>query len=153
MGTPNEVGEGIDQVRDIIAGPIQRDLERKLARLEAHMLGRFAELQLEVRRRVDVIEGHLRIEAESLGHRIEGELEARSAVVERVAKLEGALTRAERELRTQSLEQAKSFLEEIRRAREEFSETLDRELGSIESGSDVMRPDERPEAGPVSVPH
>src|SRR5262249_37825671 len=64
--------DGIDQVREILVGAIQRDLERKLARTESHLNARLAEIQQEARRRTEVIEAHLRKESDALSARMDG---------------------------------------------------------------------------------
>src|SRR3974390_2556944 len=75
MATSKETTDGIGQVREILVGAIQRDLERRLSRLEAHVGARVVDLQQEVRRRIDVIEAHLRKEIEALSTRLESEVE------------------------------------------------------------------------------
>jgi hypothetical protein len=152
MSTSTEAKEGIDQVREILVGAMQREFERKLARLESHLSGRVSELQQEGRRRLEVIEAHLRAENHALSSRLDGELtemrealraltleqrEGSTGAAHRVAKLEETVVRSQHDLRTQILEQAKVFLDELQSARDEFSETLEREheLGSWESAS------------------
>src|SRR5262245_21918141 len=71
MGTPSEAKDGIEQIREILVGAVQREVERKLARLESHLVTRLSELQQETRRRTDVIEAHLRKELEALSVRLE----------------------------------------------------------------------------------
>ncbi len=147
MSTTTE-RENIEQVREILVGPTQRDLERKLQRAEAHLSTRLNEIQQETRRRTDVIEAHLRRELEALSGRLEGELvelreglraftrdhrETSSGADQRVAKLEEAFARAQHETRSEILEQAKTFLDELQRTRSEFTDTLERELSSFES--------------------
>ena len=109
------------------------------------------------------IEAHLRKEVDLLATRVEGELtelrdgmraltrdrrEGTTAVEQRVAKLEETLVRVQRELRGEVLEQAKSFIDELQHAREEFAETLERELGELEfEEQDATRSHEPREAG------
>jgi hypothetical protein len=163
MITPNETRDGIERVREIVVGAIQRDLERKIAKLESHLGARISELQQEVRRRIDVIEAHLRKEIDALSARLEGELvelkdalraltrdhrETNSASEQRVVKVEESVVRAQHDLRTQILDQAKSFLDELHQMRAEFAETLERELGSFEpEGAEEPMPRESREAG------
>ncbi len=147
MSTPTESTDGIEQVREILVGTIHRDLEHKLSRLETRVTTRLGEIQQEARRRTEVIEGHLRSETEQLSARLEGELiemrealraitrehrEAISHVEQRVTKLEETFVRAQHETREQILAQAKSFLDELCRTREELSDAVSRELGSLE---------------------
>jgi hypothetical protein len=147
MSTATELKDGIDQVREILVGAIQRELERKLARAESHLAARLAEIQNEARRRTEVIEAHLRKESDALSARMDGELneiqeglrsltrehrDTKGALEQRVAKLEENFVRSQHDLRNQILEQAKSFLDELQKTREEFAEHLERELESLE---------------------
>ena len=136
---------GLAQLREILVGANVRELERRLARAESHMMVRSNELEQESRRRMEVIEAHLRKESDALSSRLERELlqtseairavtrehrESVAAVEQRVAKLEEAIQRAQRESRDQMLQQAKRFLDELQQFRREVMETLERELGS-----------------------
>jgi hypothetical protein len=47
---------------------------------------------------------------------------------QRVAQLEETVARTQRELREQLLDQAKSFVDEVRRARDELGAVIEREL-------------------------
>jgi hypothetical protein len=151
MATSSETKDGIGQVREILVGAIQRDLDRRITKLETIVGQKLAEQQQEVRRRMEVIEGHLRKEIETLSARVQAELfelkdgvravtreqrETQSASEQRVAKLEETEAHAQRDLRSQILDQAKSFLDELHQMRDEFAETLEREIGfEPESGS------------------
>jgi len=151
MSTSIEHQDGIEQVREILVGSVQRDLERKLLRIEAHLSSRLTDLQQETRRRTDVIEAHLRKEAEALSARVEGELaelreglrsvgrelrEADATVGARITRVEEGLVRAQHELRTQILDQAKSFLDELEETRRELAETVARELEAFDVGGE-----------------
>lgn len=147
MSNASDNKDSIEQIRDLIVGPTQRDLERRVSRLDSHFSARLGELQVEARRRLEVIEMHLRKETEALSNRLDGELvetkeairsltrtqhESTVAFEQRISKLEESLLRTQHELRAQILEQAKSFIDELQHTREEFSETVERELGSLE---------------------
>ncbi|HVJ14348.1 MAG TPA: hypothetical protein VM686_02865 [Polyangiaceae bacterium] len=136
--------DALNQLREILVGAAIRDLERRVARAEAHMAARAHELEEESRRRMEVIESHMRKEGEALSARMERELtqtnesiraltkehrETIATAEQRVAKLDDSLVRAQRELRDQLLQQAKRFLDELTRLRHEVTETLERELG------------------------
>jgi hypothetical protein len=139
----------LEQLREILFGAAYRELERKLARMEAHLAARTEELQQEARRRTEVLEEHLRQELESLGGRLERESQAQSeavkaaardarevqeAIAARVGHLEDGLARAQRESRQQLLEQAKSFLDELHRVRTEVIAMLEREFSLARGG-------------------
>src|SRR5262249_21321634 len=116
-----EVVEGMDslnQLREILFGAVHRDLERRLARADAHLGARAHELEQESRRRTEVVEAHLRKETDALTSRVERELtelgdtvralmrehrEAMTALEQRVGKAETSIGQAQRELRAQLL--------------------------------------------------
>ena len=138
---------GIDQIREILVGAIARDLERRLARAESHFAARAAEIEQEARRRTEMIETHLKKEVDTLANRVDAEaLETKEAVrtaqrehrdivtllEQRIAKLEDTVVKAQHVLRQQMLDQAKSFLDELRTMRTELNDTLERELGMLE---------------------
>ena len=147
MSKPIEAADGLVQLREILVGAIQRDLERRLTRVEAHGAVRATEAQQEAKQRIEFIEAHMRAEAESLGQRVRTDgaetkeairalsreqRETAAALEQRVGKLEEALARMQQELRDQILAQAKVFLDELHRVRTEVLETLDRELNVFE---------------------
>jgi hypothetical protein len=147
MSTSADSREGIEQIREIIIGNVQRDLERRIARVEAHVGARLGELQQEARRRAEVIEGHLRNETDALAARFEGEVndlkkalqtlgqmqrERDTNIDQRIVRTEEAIRSVQHELRTQILDQAKSFLDQLQSARRELAESVERELSSFE---------------------
>lgn len=161
-----EPKEGIEQVREILVGAIHRDLEQKLVRLESRVLARVAESLQEARRRMDVVELHLRTDSEKLTARVTAELaeireslraitrdqrETTSQIELRIAKLEETLARGQHELREQMLDQAKTFIDELGRAREELTDRMSRELGAFENLSE--EPPSRDLHEDVESPH
>jgi hypothetical protein len=165
MASPIETRDGIEQVREILFGATQRDLERRIAKLETHLAARVTELQQEGRRRLDVVEAHVRKEIDSLSARLEHEIvelkedlrgltrdhrETNVASEQRVVKLEETALRAQHELRAQILDQAKSFLDELHTMREDFAETLERELGP--EAEEEPAPREAREVGERATP-
>jgi hypothetical protein len=147
MSTPSDQPkEGVEQIREILVGAFQREFERRLARVESHFATRSNDLQQDARRRMEVIESHLKKETDTLAARFEADtVEARDALRAsgreyretmtaldmRVAKLEEAVSKQQQALRQQILDQAKSFLDEMHALRAEFAETLERELGPM----------------------
>jgi hypothetical protein len=139
---------GLEQIREIVVGALFRELERRLTRAEAHMNTRSRDIEQEARRRTEVLEAHLRTEIGALATRVEHALvetadalrnsgrenrDAISVLEKRVVKAEEAAAVAQRELRNQLLEQAKSFLDELQHLRTELLATLQEELGPPES--------------------
>jgi hypothetical protein len=145
VAEPSGALDSLSQLREILFGEIQRDLERRLTRADAHLAARASELEQQGRRRMEVVETHMRRETEALTARLERELaergdalraitrehrESLTALEQRVTKVEESVVRVQHELRDQLLEQAKSFLDELQRIRHELTETLERELGA-----------------------
>ena len=154
--------EGLDQVREILFGAFQHELERRLARAEVHLNTKVNDLQQEARRRIEMIEGHLRKETDALSARLEAELadvknslrtmareqhQSGAAVEQRIAKAEESLVRVEHDLRQNILDQTESFLDELQQVRADMSQTLERELASLE-----FAPEEGPSRGEPRQP-
>ena len=151
---------GLDQIREILFGPMVRELERGLLRLDAHLATRARDLEEESRRRTEVLESHLRNETTAISARLDRELseigeglrkigreqrEAIAGVEHKLARLEESNARNDRELRQQLLEQAKSFLDEVQRLRKELFATLQQELGLLErDGAEDLHESPRP---------
>jgi hypothetical protein len=110
-------------------------------------MARAGELQQETRRRIEVLEEHLRRETEALSARMDRELHEHAAALRamsreqreaidtlehRVSQAEEAVVRAQHGLRQELLEQAKTFLDEQHRLRRDLFTMLERELGLAE---------------------
>src|SRR5262249_32767741 len=134
---------GLEQIREILFGSNYREFERRLALAETHVTARAHELEQETRRRIEVLETHLKNETEALSvhlerQRVEASDGLRNMIREfrdgltrleqRLAKIEEASAQGQRELRHQILEQAKSFLDEMRGQRKELLDILHQEL-------------------------
>jgi hypothetical protein len=138
--------DAMEQIREILVGAMQRELERRISRAETHFGARANELQQDARRRVEVVESHLTKETSALAARVEADSvetkealralgrdhrEMTSSLEQRVVKLEEAVAKQQHALRQQLLEQAKSFLDEVQSLRTELIETLERELANL----------------------
>ena len=139
---------GLEQIREILFGALFRELERKVVRADVHMSTRSRDIEQEARRRTEVLETHLRTEVGALATRVEHALaeasdalrnvtreqrEAIGALEKRIAKAEEAGAVAQRELRNQMLEQAKSFLDQLQHLRAELLAAFKEELDGPES--------------------
>jgi len=147
MADSTETKDGIGQIREVLFGAAQREIERRLARVESHFVARLSDVQQESRKRTEVIEAHMRKELDMLALRTQSETaelrdalrestrerrDASAALEQRIAKAEESLSNALHELRQQILDQSKAFLDELQRQRMELTETMERELGSFE---------------------
>lgn len=161
-GAPDDTGGGLDQIREILFGTIQHELERRLARTDGQLAARSHDLEQEARRRSEVLELHFKKEIEAIATQLERGLsdakdalrkagaeqhDAVSAVERRLAKLEEAAAHGERELRRQMLEQAKSFLDELQQLRRELIAMLQEELGLAERESVEELRESKPHGG------
>src|SRR5688572_17665532 len=66
-------GGNLDKVRELLFGDQMRDSERRLNRLEERLLKGHAELQADMRRRLESLEGFVQKEVESLTERLKSE--------------------------------------------------------------------------------
>jgi hypothetical protein len=137
MSKPTE-DRGLEQLREILVGGIQRDLERRVTRAESHSSIRATELQQDAKQRIEMIEAHIRAELDALASRT-------TTLEQRTASLEGTLARMQQEVRDQILQQAKVFLDELQKVRAELVAMLDHELHAFEEslGEDEPRGESR----------
>jgi hypothetical protein len=145
---------GLEQVREILFGAFFRELERRLSRTDIHTSTRSKEIELEARRRADVLETHLQKDIEALASRVEHALregsealhvverenrDAIGALEKRLSKAEEAAAGAQRDLRNQMLVEAKSFLDELQRLRKELISTFQGDMLARDTGSTEER--------------
>lgn len=154
--------DGIDRVREILLGDVVAELERRLTRLDYLIVHRNQEVQHDVRARTDVLEAHMKKELHAYGARVSQDAShlndvvraTRDAVRDGLARiderltrveerLDGAIARVDREAREQLLAQAKMFIEELERVRNELRAALMREIGgepeSFDEGGEHAR--------------
>jgi hypothetical protein len=145
--TPEELG-ALERIREILFGASQRDLDRRLLRVDNQSSARLLELEQETRRRIEIFEAHLKQETETLTARLQSEVgavgesmrklgrqqrDSLSELEDRVGRIEESVARGQRELRQQLLDQAKGFLDELQRMRKDLLASLQEELGLEES--------------------
>src|SRR5215831_2364120 len=83
MAESTEIKDGIEQIREVLFGAAQREIERRLARVESHFVARLSDVQQESRKRTEVIESHMRKELDTLALRTQSEIvELRDALRE-----------------------------------------------------------------------
>lgn len=142
LADPAGGGASLDKVRDILFGVQMRDSERKLARLEERLAKETADLKDDVKKRLAALEQFIKKENESLADRLKAEHDERSDGLKDVARelketgrtfekktatLDDQLTKSQRELRQQMLEQYQRLAEEIRQKTEEVLKRLAQE--------------------------
>lgn len=153
--------DALEQLREILFGAAQREVDRRLRRIDAHLSAKTHDVEAEVKRRTDLLDAHFRREIDALASRYDSDgtdaresvralarehREAMSALEQRIARLEESQLRAHRELRDRILEQAKASIDEVRRVREELSAMVERELGVGDEPDEEPRGAEPPRA-------
>jgi hypothetical protein len=148
------VGQGADaagtasleKVRDILFGSQMRDVDRRFARLEERIARETRDLKEEIRRRLDALEAYARQESEALadqvrheqGERTEADArlarelaDAARTVERRTAALEEQVSKGQREVRQQMLEQHQRLSDDTRQKIEEVLAALAREAHEL----------------------
>jgi DNA repair exonuclease SbcCD ATPase subunit len=138
----------LDKVRDILFGAQSREYEKRIGRLEERIIKEASDLRNELRTRFDALESYIKGEIESLTHAQKTEQDARTDSVAGLSRelkdLNGALdrkssqldervTKTQRELREQILDQSKNLNNEVRQKYEELSAALEREARELRS--------------------
>jgi hypothetical protein len=133
-------------VRELLFGPQHLEIERKHSKLDAHLSAAADELRKEMRRRLEMLEGHLTTETGAIAARLESDRAAQSealarvardvrtsldAIEQRVTKAEEAWARSQREVRQQILSQSEKFFDEIEHSRSEIASTLEHEITEV----------------------
>ncbi len=163
---------GLEQIREILFGAHYREIERRVVQLESRHDATMQELRTEVSRRLDALEAHVQREAEALASRLAAEhtaqLDALKGVSQegretlhaqesRLVRLEESTAKAQRDLRQTVLDQAKDFLGEIRRARDEMRAMVSQEIEALgtELGGEhpAFAPPSRPGGSGTSEKH
>jgi len=136
----------LDKVRDILFGGQMREVERRFARLEDRLLKETSDLKDDLRRRLDAVEAYAKHETESLATQLKAEHEDRAesesrisrdmseagrATERRITSLDEQLSKSQRELRAQMLEQHQRLSDDIRHKMEDVLATLARETGEL----------------------
>ena len=151
-GRPRSAGAGatdagsIDKVRDILFGDQVRDLVGRLDRLEDRLVKESADLRNESAKRFETLEEYVKREFESVIDQLKKEASERADGVKeisetlksqvkglekKIAQLDERSTAAQRDLRSQILDQSKSLRDEIQQKYKELSDTLEREAAAL----------------------
>src|SRR5262245_15138407 len=147
---PEQAGAGnIDNIREILFGAQMRDYEGRFARLEETLLKDSADMRESMRRRFDTLEAYSKREVEAMQARLKSEREERSAsmtqqsrelkelgetLFNRLRDLDDRGADFERDLRQQSLQQAKDLMDEIGSKHEQISSLLERRFHELRQG-------------------
>jgi len=136
----------LDKVRDILFGAQSREYERRIMRLEERIIRESSDLRGEIKMRFDSLEAYIKGEIESLTDRWKTEQGERTdsvkdlsrglsdltaTVEKKTSQLDEKVTKTQRELRDQILDQSKSLTSDMRQKYEELSAALDREAREL----------------------
>lgn len=81
--SPSGAAENVERIREILFGPKIRDYGQCPSRIEERLLRESAELNSELRRRLDSIEAYTRQEAGDLGERLAGQISSSESLQSR----------------------------------------------------------------------
>lgn len=147
-GAQDAGAASIDKVRDILFGTQLREFDRRFARLEERLLKETNDLKEDLRSRLDALELYARKENDSLAEQIKSEhdgrvdaaaalsrelQEAAKTLERRSAALDDQLSKAQRDLRQQILEQHQRLSDEIRKRADDLLAALARESRELRS--------------------
>ena len=136
----------LDKVRDILFGAQSREYEKRIMRLEERIIRESSDLRGEIKMRFDSLEAYIKGEIESLTDRWKTEQGERTdsvkdlsrglsdltaTVEKKTIQLDEKVTKTQRELRDQILDQSKSLSSDMRQKYEDLSAALDREAREL----------------------
>jgi len=139
-------GGNLEKIRDILFGAQVHDFEKRFARLEERLLKETSDARAETKKRFDALEAFIKKEVDSLSDRIKTEQaertesgkeisrelrEAARGLEKKIAQLDDATSRTQRELRQQILDQSKALTEEIRNRIRETAAALTKEIREL----------------------
>jgi DNA anti-recombination protein RmuC len=133
-------GENVDRIREILFGSQQREMEKKMARLEERLSAEATGLRDESKKRFDSLNLYLKNEMESLTERIKAEQDERveklsqisrelkelaKAMEKRITQLDEQGSKHQRDLRKQILDQGEELSAEFRRLHQELKAVVE----------------------------
>ncbi len=135
-------GESLDKVRDILFGVQMRDYDHRFGQLEERLMREASLLREDVRKRFESLETFIKNEIEAVSDRLKAEHDERNTSHKEMTRelrdltkisekkneqFDAQLTKAQRELRQQILDQSKSLSEDIQHKYSEMAAALARE--------------------------
>jgi DNA repair exonuclease SbcCD ATPase subunit len=141
-------GANLDKVRDILFGTELREVERRFTRLEERLVKETNDLKDDMKKRLDALDLYMRNESDALAGRIKAEsderLESNSSLSRelkesaksldrRISSVDELLSKSQRELRQQMLDQHQRLSDDIRQKVDEVLAALARETGELRS--------------------
>jgi len=139
-------GENVDRIREILFGTQQREFEKKLARMEERLAGEAAALRDESKKRFDSLNLYFKNEMESMAERVKAEKEDRveklgeitrelkeltKAMEKRFTQVDEQLSRQQRDLRKQILDQGEELSGEFRGLHQDLKAAVERSVQEL----------------------
>jgi len=139
-------GENVDRIREILFGSQQREFEKKLARFDERLAGEAATLREESKKRFDSLNLYIRSEMESMAERVKSEQEERAEKVgqlgrelkelakvteKRLTQLDELVSKNQRDVRKQILDQGEELSGEFRRLHQEIKSSVERSVQEL----------------------
>jgi DNA repair exonuclease SbcCD ATPase subunit len=137
----------VDKIREILFGGQMRDYDKRFARVEERLAKDIEILREDFKKRMEVLEGFIREEVESVTQRLKAEKTERVAALKELdralreaqkesekelSQLEDALAKKTTELRTQLLDQSNTLAGEIEGKHHAMAVILDREVQTLQ---------------------
>jgi len=139
----------IDELRELVFGGQLREYERRFARMEERMAKELTSVREEVRDRCTALERYLRDELESItvelranqqSHAVEERrlsqsiMDVAKGAEERMAALNDLVTKQQRELRAQLLDQSRSITDDVQRRHADLLARAQRDAAELREG-------------------
>jgi DNA anti-recombination protein RmuC len=139
-------GENVDRIREILFGTQQREFEKKLARMEERLAGEAAALREESKKRFDSLNLYFKNEMESMAERVKAEQDDRieklglvgrelkeltKVMEKRFTQIDEQLSKQQRDLRKQILDQGEELSGEFRQLHQELKATVERSVEEL----------------------
>jgi len=125
----------VEKIRDILFGAQMRDYNHRFARLEETLLKESADLRESTRKRFEALESYIRREFEALEGRLKNERDERGNLGEtlarRLSELNDQTSAAQRDLRSNILEQSKALSDDIERRHLQMAAMLEKRFQEL----------------------
>jgi len=139
-------GENVDRIREILFGSQQREFEKKLARFDERLAAEAATLREESKKRFDSLNSYIKSEMESMAERVKAEQDDRveklnllgrelkelaKVTEKRLTQLDELVSKNQRDVRKQILDQGEELSGEFRRLHQEIKSSVERSVKEL----------------------
>ena len=139
-------GENVDRIREILFGSQQREFEKKLARFDERLAAEATTLREESKKRFDSLNSYIKSEMESMAERVKAEQDDRveklnllgrelkelaKVTEKRLTQLDELVSKNQRDVRKQILDQGEELSGEFRRLHQEIKSSVERSVKEL----------------------